>query len=65
MINPLDYFTKRTRFAWFPVRRWVHDTGHYVKREGWYWLRTVVEVKAGLLDEWTAYGHYNDERLRR
>lgn len=49
----------RMRFAFLPVRRVVLDK-EYVVDGGWYWWRIVVEVKVGLLQEWTAYAHYND-----
>ena len=62
MRTPDPILKPRTRFALFPVRRWVKDEGRYFKREGWYWLRNVVEVQAGLLKEWTAYAHYNEDQ---
>lgn len=51
--------TWRLRFAFFPVRRWKTKDGN-AEQVGWYWWKSLYEVKAGLLNEWTAYASYND-----
>ena len=48
------------KFAWLPIRRWVKNGHHTFTTRGFYWFRYVKVMRAGLLDEWTAYAHYND-----
>ncbi len=53
----------KKRFAWLPIRRWVKVEGtNFFECRGWYWLRWVNVMRAGLFAEWTAYAHYNDEQ---
>lgn len=47
----------RTRFALLPRRLWRLNAAGFIEPCGWAWLRRVVEVRVGLLDEWTAYEH--------
>lgn len=59
---PTDDFVWRLRFAFLPVDRWESygDKDQWRQANGKYWWRIVFEVRAGLIDEWTAYSHYND-----
>jgi len=54
-----DLHKQRVRFAWLPIKRWIIRNG-FAEYSGHYWLQYVVEVKAGVLCEWTAYARYND-----
>lgn len=62
MKEPNNLHTKRMKFAWFPVRRWVAygERNQWRTPKGFYWLREIWQVRAGLLNEWTAYASHND-----
>ncbi len=49
------------KFAWLPLHRWVSTGKPYYEIQGFYWMRYVMVMKAGLGNEWTAYARYNDE----
>lgn len=54
------YLSKRTRFAWLPVR--VYDSAsRYLDGGYWTWLRPVVETEH-LLYDWVAYTHDQSSR---
>lgn len=61
--TPSNLHKVRTRFAWLPVSRWERepDDTRFFRIRGWYWLREVVEVKVGVVPEWTAFAHYNED----
>jgi len=59
MIEAHPLHKQKLVFAWLPVKRWIIKDG-FASTRGRYWLRYVVVVKAGILNEWTAYARYND-----
>lgn len=57
----LSHHRYRVRFAFLPVRRWLLRKS--AEERGWYWWRIVIEVRSGVLNEWTAYARHNDELI--
>lgn len=55
-----EYFEWRSRFAFLPIPRIVLDDAGFINKEGKYWLKHVIEVRVGLIPEWTAYASHND-----
>lgn len=55
-----DYFEWRSRFAFLPVPRIVIDDAGFINEEGRYWFKHVIEVKVGLIPQWTAYASHNE-----
>lgn len=55
-----ECFEWRSRFAFLPVPRIVMDSSGFIRLEGKYWLKHVIEVKVGLIPEWTAYASHNE-----
>jgi hypothetical protein len=45
----------RKRFAWWPARVWIINRAGWAREVGWVWLSEVIEVRAGILDEWIVY----------